>query len=312
MVSDVPFLESACVIIPTYNAAPFFSTLWPALMAQGIQPYQVLVVDSTSSDDTASRFGDAGARVKVIPQKEFNHGGTRRRAAEWAGPAEYLIFLTQDATPAHSDAFAVLLSAFTDRRVGMAYGRQLPRLHAGPIERHARETNYPACGMLVRELKDRERFGVKTVFCSDSFAAYRRQALEEVDSFPADAFFAEDQIVAGKMLLTGWKLAYTSEARVVHSHGYSALEEFKRYFDVGAFHARNAWLLDTFGHAEGEGMRFVISELRYLLRNAPGAIPSAGLRTLAKYVGYQLGRNEHRWSRKTKARLSMAPAYWDS
>ena len=303
-------LDQLRVIIPTYNAEPYFDRLAPALLAQGIRPSQLLIVDSSSRDATAARFTEIGARVLVIPQSDFNHGGTRRIAAELEDAAVWLIYLTQDAIPAHPEAFSRLLESFEDDRVGMAYGRQLPRTQARALERHARELNYPPAGIEVRTIADKARLGIKATFCSDSFAAYRRSALIAVGNFPQDAFFGEDQVTAGRMLQQGWRLAYVGDACVEHSHDYGLLQEFQRYFDVGVFHARADWLLQTFGKAEGEGLRFVISEIRYLLRHEPASIPRALAGTLAKYAGYRAGRLERFLSPAIKANLSMAPAYW--
>ena len=116
----------------------------------------------------------------------------------------------------------------------------MPRTVARGIERHARLTNYPPASE-TRSLEDRARSGVKTVFCSDSFAAYRTAALAAVGGFPEDAFFAEDQLVAGQMLIKGWRIAYRGDAEVIHSHGYTIAEEFRRYFDVGVFHRWLGW-----------------------------------------------------------------------
>ena len=66
------------------------------------------------------------------------------------------------------------------------------------------------------------------------------------------------------MLLKGYKVAYSADAAVLHSHNYSMKQEFKRYFDLGVFLEKEHWILDTFGKAEGEGLRFVRSELAYL------------------------------------------------
>lgn len=303
-------LSQATIVIPTYEAGRYIVSMLQALTKQGVAASQILIIDSSSADATAESFRQFGARVVVIPQCEFNHGGTRRYAAELAKESEFLIYLTQDAIPESGSAFRDILKVFSDSAVGMAYGRQLPRPTARAIERHARDFNYPQAGVELRSLRDRDRLGVKSTFCSDSFAAYRRTALESVGSFPEDAFFAEDQIIAGRMLMAGWKLAYVGEACVTHSHDYSIADDFRRCFDVGVYHARNTWLLDTFGRAEGEGARFVLSELRYLLRNEPWTIPSALIRTFAKYAGYRIGRLEHRWPLRWKARLSMAPSYW--
>ena len=297
------------VVIPTLNAGPYLSALLPALAEQGLAPKQFLVVDSESGDTTCDEFRQFGATVVGVERRTFNHGGTRQFAVELRPEAEFVVMLTQDAIPQGRDTIARLVNAFTDPRVGMAYGRQLARPAARGIERHARLVNYPPSSE-VRGLEDRARVGVKTVFCSDSFAAYRLAALSEVGGFPLDAFFAEDQLVAGRMLMKDWQIAYRGDAEVTHSHGYTVTEEFRRYFDVGVFHGRNRWLIDTFGAAEGEGLRFIRSELTYLARHDPMLLPSAIVRTFAKYAGYKIGCREATLSNKWKQRLSMQPFYW--
>lgn len=297
------------VVIPTLNAGPYLADLLAALARQGLDPAQFLVMDSQSTDDGPAAFRAFGATVVEIERRTFNHGGTRQRAVEMRPDAEIVVMLTQDAIPQTPDALRRLVAAFSDATVGMAYGRQLPRTIARGIERHARLMNYPARSE-VRGFDDRVKAGVKTVFCSDSFAAYRTAALAAVGGFPEDAFFAEDQLVAGRMLMEGWRIAYCSDAEVIHSHGYTIAEEFRRYFDVGVFHGRNRWLIDTFGSAEGEGMRFIRSELRYLAQYDRGQLLSAVVRTLAKYAGYSMGAHEAQLPNHWKRRLSMQPFYW--
>jgi rhamnosyltransferase len=297
------------VIIPTLNAEKHLAAQLPALARQCLPPSAFLIVDSSSRDATREIYREFGAGVVQIDQASFNHGGTRRYAASLRPDAELVIMMTQDAIPASPDSFAKLLAAFADDEVGLAYGRQLPRPRSRAIERHARIVNYPE-ESATRVLADRKRLGVKTTFCSDSFAAYRRAALEQVGSFPEDALFAEDQVVAGRMLLNGWRIAYQAEATVIHSHEYSIGQDFTRYFDAGVFHSRNPWLIESFGRAEGEGLRFVKSELRYLAKEEPQSIPSALARTLAKYLGYRIGQMEAKLPLELKRKLSMQPFYW--
>ena len=301
--------DRLCVVIPVLNAGPHLADLLPAIARQGLAPHQFLIVDSQSTDGSADAFRDFGASVVEIDRRTFNHGGTRQQAVEMRPEAEFVVMMTQDAIPQGDHAIERLVQAFADPAVGMAYGRQLARPVAGGIERHARLMNYPPQSD-VRALADRTRLGVKTVFCSDSFAAYRASALAQVGGFPRDAFFAEDQLVAGRMLMAGWQIAYRGDAEVTHSHGYSIGEEFRRYFDVGVFHGRNRWLIDTFGTASGEGLRFIRSEFTYLLRHQPAQLPSAAIRTFAKYAGYWMGAREAKLSNRWKQRLSMQPFYW--
>ena len=297
------------VIIPTYNAEKHLLALLPALRMQNFSPRDMLIVDSSSMDKTVALCREFGAEVIIIPQSTFDHGGTRRMAAEKCRKAPFIVMMTQDAIPT-PNAFDRLLQAFQDEKVGMAFGRQQPRVKAAAIERHARMVNYPKDSSYVRQFDDREAYGVKTVFSSNSFAAYRTSALMEVGGFPEESFFGEDQITAGRLLMAGWHLAYVSDAEVIHSHEYGLLDDFRRYFDIGVFHSRNPWLLENFGRAEGEGLKFVKSEFKFLLRHEPNSIPSAFLRTLLKYAGYRLGMLESRLPPKIKSRLSMASYYW--
>jgi len=301
--------NEVAIIIPTLNAGRYLSRVIPALSRQALPPSSLLIVDSGSKDDTADRFRRYGAEVVGLGGRPFNHGGTRRYATELRRDARFYVLLTHDAVPADPDAIANILRSFDDPEVGMAYGRQLPRPEARAIERHARLHNYPALSE-VRQYKDRESLGVKATFCSNSFAAYRADALRAVGGFPQDSYFAEDQYVAGQMLIKGYKVAYCADACVVHSHPYSLTVDFRRYFDCGVWHKRDRWLLDEFGEAEGEGIRFVKSEIRYLLNHEPFAIPMAVMRTLAKYTGYKLGLYESHFSPQQKKKLAMQSFYW--
>jgi rhamnosyltransferase len=211
-----------------------------------------------------------------------------------------------------ADSYALdrLLSAFDDGRVGAAYGRQLPRPGAGPIEAHARIFNYPERDE-IRNIESRHTLGIKATFMSNSFSAYKVDALCSVGGFPSDVIMAEDAVVAARLLLAGWKTAYVANARVYHSHSFTIAQEFRRYFDTGVYHSRESWLRKRFGMPGGEGKRFVISELRFLFPRYFYLIPLALIRTLSKGVGYQLGLRESTLGNKWSRRLSCHKGFWD-
>jgi rhamnosyltransferase len=217
--------------------------------------------------------------------------------------------MTQDALLGNADALQSLLSAFDDPSVACAYGRQLPHADATPIAAHARIFNYSETSHSI-SFADQPQLGIKTCFLSNSFAAYRLPDLLAVGGFPADVILGEDMAVAARLLMAGKRIAYVANACVYHSHNYSPMQELRRYFDVGVFHARSPWLLRSFGGARGEGIRFVRSELSYLWQCAPTLIPSAVLRTLVKWLGYKLGRYESKLPLFIKRICSMHKGYW--
>jgi len=281
--------RTLAVVVPTLNAAKLWRVFQEGLRQQGLKPQQILIVDSSSTDGTLELARSAGYRVLSIARSEFNHGGTRQVAAELLQPVDILVYLTQDAILANNDAIVRLVGSFEDPSIGAAFGRQLPRVGAGPIESHARNFNYPPESR-VGTLAERDALGFKAIFFSNSFGAYRRTALEQAGGFPRESNFGEDTVVAARLLQNGWSIAYVAEAQVYHSHAHSFGEEFQRYYRIGRLHGTEPWLLRDFGKASGEGRRFAISEIQYLFRHAPWLIPEAVLRTGLKYLGYKRGR----------------------
>lgn len=297
------------LIVPTLNAGSLWESWLTAFERQTRKPDYLLVIDSSSTDNTVAMALARGFAVKVIARTEFNHGGTRQLGVGMLPDADIILFLTQDALLASPDSIEKLLAAFADESVGAAYGRQFPHLNAGPIAAHARLFNYPPECQL-RGKQDKERYGLKTVFISNSFAAYRRKALMMVGGFPVDTIMNEDTYVAGKLLTSNWNIAYCADARVFHSHDYRFMDEFKRYFDIGVFHAHCSWLQQTFGGASGEGLRFVLSEMRYLIKHSPWLIPSALFRTGLKWFGFKMGSLHSALPRAMLSCFSLHKAYW--
>lgn len=305
-------IDRVVVVVPTLNAGAGWRAWIAALREQRGLVLDVVVVDSSSTDDTAAEARAAGFRVSVIDRASFNHGATRQRAVdEWAAGSAVAVFLTQDALLEGPDSVLKLVAAFDDPKVGAALGRQLPHVDAGAIGAHARLFNYPATSRVVGK-EDIPRYGIKAAFLSNSFAAYRLSALRAVGGFPSATIMNEDLTVAAGMLLSGWKIAYCADATVRHSHDYTLGEEFRRYFDIGVFFAREPWIRQAFGRSEGEGLRYVRSELRYLWQRAPALIPSAIARTFAKYLAYRLGLNEALLPLNLKRRFSMHRFYWNT
>ena len=303
-------MSSYAVVIPTLNAGPQAHDLIGALRMQRLPVTSVTIIDSGSIDGTADLFRKANFKVHSIGKGEFDHGGTRNLGVALSAPAEIVVFLTQDALPADPNSIAGIIAPFEDKTVGLVCGRQLPRVNAGQIEMHARYYNYPATSN-SRTLPQVSSLGIKVIFNSNSFAAYRVQALEDVGGFPKNIIMGEDQVASARMLMKGWKVIYQADAAVRHSHGYSIVEEFKRYFDIGVFHNDQRDLLAHFGGPESEGRRFIWSEIRHLLTRAPMRIPESLLRNAMKLVGYKIGAHHQSLPVAFRRRLSMNARYFD-
>ena len=297
------------IIIPIYRPDDKFLCLLRMIKKQSLFDLPVLLIDSGQGGPYTDEIKGMNIRVRTIDSRDFNHGGTRQWGMELCPEADIYVFLTQDAILADERSIENLVATFSDDRVGCAYGRQLPHRNAGVFGTIARTFNYSPQSHMY-DFEDRKRYGIKTAFLSNSFAAYRRKAMQQIQGFPQNTILSEDMYVAAKMLINGWKVAYVANAIVYHSHDYTILQEFKRYFDIGVFHVRESWIQAEFGKAEGEGKRFVMTELRYILKHCPYRIFEMVLRDGMKYIGYRLGLSERTLGPTLCKRLSMSPRYW--
>lgn len=297
------------ILIPTLNAGDDWAKLLESVDAQVVDFCEKIIVDSGSRDKTVQLARNHGFDVVIIHKSEFNHGATRQLLANLAKEADICVFLTQDAILASPDSIKNLVKTFNDPLVGMAYGRQLPHVDAKPLEIHARLFNYPATSHLIG-LEDQARLGFKAFFCSDSFSAYRKSALERIGGFPLTCIMGEDAIVAAKMLKANYKKAYVAEATVHHSHSYTLAEEYRRYFDTRVFHEQNIWMLNEYGKPTGEGFKFIRSELSYVLKNSPASLLRSVASAFAKWLGYNSGRIYKKLPNVIIKKLSMHSFYW--
>ena len=296
------------IIIPTYNAEKYLPTLLEALKSQEIS-FELMIIDSSSTDNTVEIAKTYTNRIIVIPNSEFDHGGTRTKAAKTA-TGDIVVFLTQDALPCENDSIEKILKPFQDARVAAVFGRQISYENTSLFGKHLRAFNYRETSY-VRTLQDKEQYGIKTAFLSDSFAAYRKSSLEYIDWFKDGLIVGEDTYAGAKILVDGFSLAYCAEAKVYHSHSYTIVEEFKRYFDIGVFHKSEHWILEIFGKAEGEGGKYVRSEFNYLLKEqAYYRIPEFFIRNGMKYLGYKLGYHYQRLPFFLIQRFSMHRLWW--
>lgn len=302
--------DQVVVLVPTCNPGPQWDAFLAALVNQHPRPAACVVIDSSSTDGSDLAAEAAGLTVHRIERANFNHGRTRQEAVDrFAGAAEFVVFLTQDAILAEPTSVHHLLQAFDDPTVAAVYGRQLPHADATPLARHARLFNYPEKSHTSR-WSDVQTRGFKACFLSNAFAAYRVKALQEAGGFAKDLILGEDTQLAARLIQAGHAVRYHAFAQVYHSHNYTFMAEFRRYFDTGVFHAQQSELMAKFGGAGREGLRFIVSEAAYLFRHAPLHLPEAACRTFIKALAYQMGKKQALLPRPMRRYLSMTKGYW--
>jgi rhamnosyltransferase len=222
-----------------------------------------------------------------------------------------VILLSQDVLPVDEDVLSHLVASFAGHpEVAACYGRQLPDRDARVFMRIKRAYLYPETSE-IRSFADRERLGFRTTLMSNSFAAYRRDALESVGWFGDRRLVCEDVATTARLLLEGWQVRYVAEAVVEHAHHSAAIDELRRYFDIGAFHAHDPWIIESFGRPRREGWRYARHGVERLLREGRAAlvVPFV-VSCAAKRVAFTLGRHHDRLPKALRPLLSTRPTWW--
>jgi rhamnosyltransferase len=299
------------VIIPTYNAGKYLPALLKKIREQSIRDLELIVVDSSSKDNTLEIARSFDAKTILVAKENFDHGGTRTFAGKQS-KGEIIVFLTQDALPANQGALSSIIAPIqADPSIGAVYGRQIPYPEASPFAAHSRNFIYPQ-ESFVRTLEDKSRYKIKTAFLSNAFSAYSREALESIGWFKENLISTEDTYAGAKMLMAGYKLAYSAEAAVCHSHNYTVWQEFKRYFDIGSFHKNENWIIEEFGKANDEGVKYLLSELSFILKSKKfWLLGEFFLRNLFKICGYRLGYHFKLLPKWLIKKWSMHRGWWE-
>lgn len=248
-------LPSVSVLLVTKNGERYLAELLQSVRAQQgkFRLAEIIAVDSGSRDRTLAMLEAYAVRVIRIPPQEFGHGKTRNLAAAHA-QGDYLVFLTQDATPANADWLDTLLAPLqADPSIAGAYSRQLPRPHCHPMEwRRIVEDELSGRATSCLNRSDAPDYATNPAyfyFFSNVSSVLRRSVWQQ-SPFP-EVEFAEDQLWAKAVLEAGYKTVYRADSLVYHSHGYGPWPNFRRHFD----HAR---AVSDFGPASRLSLRLML------------------------------------------------------
>lgn len=298
------------VIIPTYKPDEKFRKLLGRLSRQTVLPERILVINT---EEKYFRWEDVegipGLSVLHISKQEFDHGGTRDLGARMAG-TDLLLFMTMDAVPADTHLLEEIKKPFQNPRVAAAYARQLPDRDCSPLEVYTRGFNYGEESIL-KTGEDLPRLGIKTFFCSNVCAAYRRSTYLEQGGFEKKTIFNEDMIFAGKLIQAGCGVAYCAEARVIHSHNYSGIQQLRRNFDLGVSQAEHPEIFQM-AKSETEGIRMVKKTAGWLIKSGkPWLLPRLIWQSGCKFLGYRLGKSYRKLPGPVIRACTMNPGYWN-
>lgn len=298
-------------IIPVYKPGTEFKELIRRLELQKLTIRTIYLMHTKDGNDlTRSEFlkGYNNIIIEEVEPKDFDHGGTRDKAIQMSD-AEYVLCMTQDAVPVDALLTEKLVNGICEEGVAVAFARQIPKKGCHLLEKYTRSFNYPDHS-IVKTKDDQNELGIKTYFNSNVCALYRRDIYTKQGGFEKKIIFSEDMIYAAGCIQNGYKIAYVAEAKVIHSHNYTNIQQFRRNFDIAVAQAQHPDIFKGI-HSEAEGIRMVRNTAVYLTKNhQPLMLVTLITSSMAKYFGYLVGKNYTKLPRGVVLKCTSNPRYW--
>lgn len=300
-------LKKIDIIILTHKPKHYLIETLIKINMQVLLPDKIIIynTDEKSFFDNIKKdeFDSAVKNLKFkfefynIDYNEFDHGKTRNEAASKSN-SPFIMFMTDDAVPYDEFLTINLLKSFEDKKVALAYAKQLPRENSKYKEKIIREFNYSDCD-IVKDIYTEKKYGIKNYFCSNVCSMYNKTIFDLFGGFDENIILNEDTFYSYKIIKNGYKVMYKSDARVIHSHDYTYTEQYKRNFDIGVSHIDKENIFNDLP-AEDEGKKLVLYVLSKLIKKFR-IFESIDLiiECIFRYKGFMDGKNYKRFDLET-------------
>ncbi len=293
------------IILLTRNAGNDFSRTLKKIFSQKKVNFDVLQIDSSSTDSTLSIAAEYKLKQIVIPKAEFNHGSTREMGIEQAS-GEIVVFLTQDAVPSSDDWLFNLVSPFKDKKVAGTFGRQLVTTSSNLYENYYYSKEFPDRNCSWTE----KNYLNAGVLFSDVNSALRRD-LYLKNRYKGNILVSEDIQWAQNIIKKGYEITYVSSASVFHSHNYPLNMLFKISFDIGAASV----ITETQAVTEVKGKRTfdrIVERSKYMLNSSSLYwLFFSLIIDFVRLFGFTLGKKYKAFPMYLIKKMSNYPQYWD-
>lgn len=240
----VPFKdEIVSIIIPTKNAGENFEYILTMIRNQkGFENIEIIVVDSGSTDETLELAKEYKVKIIEIPAEMFSHSYARNLGADQAS-GNYFLFTVQDALPPSNLWLYELMKVMRNNNVSAVSCAEYPRKDADlfyriiswnhyrflEVDKNDRIMSKPDVENHINLRKNGQLSDLACLISRDVFFKYRYRFN-----------YAEDLDLGIRLIKDGYKIAFLSSTRIIHSHNRPAYYFLKRgYVD-------NIFLSDIF------------------------------------------------------------------
>lgn len=252
---------SISVIMRSKNDGKVIEATLNMLFAQTIQDFELLNVDSGSTDGTLEIIKRFPTKLTQIEPEQYDPG-TVLNTMTGKATGELVVFLNSDATPVDDHWLENLVRAFEDKTVVVTYGRQLPRKDAYDLVAFDYERAYPA---------DPDP-KISEDFISFASAAFRRRIWEKFRFY--EGGLSEDYAWANVLIENGYRVTYVPDSMVYHSHNLNTRNLFRKEF------FQNGVAMVYVKNQQANLMKEIIAFLKSVARDYIYAVPKLKIRSL--------------------------------
>lgn len=237
-------MKSIDIICPIYNGEKYIRDLNSSILKQErVNINGVLFILTEGKDNSEYILKSLNCKYIKIKKEDFSHSLTREMVAK-ESKADIIVFITQDIKISDNNWLYNLTKDIVDGNCEAAYSRQLA--DKNNIEKYTRELNYGP-NSFIKTKNDIDKMGLNTFFFSDASSAIKREVFEKLNYYDGkDLASNEDQYIAYKLIMNGYRIKYCADSVVVHSHDFNFKSLFNRYRETGKFYKQEKYM-DSFG-----------------------------------------------------------------
>jgi len=205
------------IVIRAFNEEEHIGRLLEGIMAQSMKSWEIILVDSGSTDATRAIASRYPTRIVDISPDEFTFGRSLNLGIEHAC-GEIIVIISAHCYPVYPDWLELMAAPFSDPCVGVTYGKQ----------RGGESNHYSELQFFQRYFPNNSQPKQGQPYTHNANAAIRR-SLWEQHPYDESLTGLEDIAWSSWVSEEGYEISYVAEAEIIHAHDETFAQVYNRY-----------------------------------------------------------------------------------
>ena len=211
------------IIIRTLNEDRYLGSLLNSVYSQVTDlSYEIVLIDSGSTDNTLDIAEAYGCRILHIKREDFSFGRSLNIACD-ASNGQCLVIVSGHCIPADNFWLQKLTDPIINKDVDYSYGRQVG----------GQDTFWSESQIFKKYFPSKSSIPQVGFFCNNANSAISRSVWKKY-RFNQDLTGLEDMYLAKQIVADGGTVGYVSDAIVLHLH-HESWRQVQRRFEREAF-----------------------------------------------------------------------------